>query len=125
MLALKNPAEAYRRVEFDARVSGADPRQLVTMCYEQLIAALGSAVFAHERGDNRMKSQAMTRAISAITALQLGVSGTGGMADVLHQMYESTRRALLNNVLSFDPQMIGTVRQDYIDIARALGQAAH
>ena len=69
MLATRSPHEAYRRVDFDARVAGADPGQLVTLCYEQLISALGTAVYANGLGDNLLKSQSLTRALSAITAL--------------------------------------------------------
>jgi len=124
MLAQRNPQEAYRRVDFDARVSTADPQQLVSLCYEQFIAALGSAMIAHERGDNRLKSQALTRALSALTALQLGVSGAEGVALALVQLYEAARRAVLDNALNFDPKVIATIRQDFIDIARAMKDPA-
>ncbi|MCB2058681.1 MAG: flagellar protein FliS, partial [Novosphingobium sp.] len=66
-----SPQETYRRVDFDARVAGADPRQLVALCYEQLIAALGSAIYAATSGDNALKSASLTRALAALTALQL------------------------------------------------------
>lgn len=120
MLQMRSPHEAYRRVDFDARVAGADPGQLVTLCYEQLIGALGSAIFAHERGDNLLKSQSLTRALSSITALQLGVSGEGTVAQALRQMYEAARRSVLDSALAFDATALGTVRQDFIDISRAL-----
>jgi flagellar protein FliS len=122
MLARHTPQEAYRRVEMDARVNGSDPRQLVSLCYEQLIGALGSALHAAAQGDNRGKSAGMTRAMSSLTALQLGVSGEGGVADALRHFYEATRRTLLDNVLAFDPQTIATMRQDFIDIAKATGR---
>ena len=123
MLSMRSPHEAYRRVDFDARVVGADPGQLVTLCYEQLIGALGSAIFAHERGDNLLKSQSLTRALSAITALQLGVSGESGVAQALRQLYEAARRSVLDSALTFDGAALGTVRQDFIDISRALTAA--
>ena len=72
MLALRNPQEAYRRVDFDARIEGASPAQLVALCFEQAEAALASALFAHEAGNNHTKSQALTKALAAITALQFG-----------------------------------------------------
>jgi len=121
MLALRNPSEAYRRVDFDARVEGADPRTLVLLCYESLISALGTALFAHERGDNRSKSAALTRALSAMTALQLGVAGdAGGISAHLRQFYEATRRRVLDNVLNFAPDQIAEIRQDIRDISAAL-----
>lgn len=120
MIAQTNPLEAYRRVDFDARVAGADPAQLVLLCYEQLIGSLGSALFSAERGDNAFKSQSLTRALAALTALRLGVSGTGGIAPALLQMFEAARKAVLDSVLVFDPQTIGLIRQDFIEISRAM-----
>ena len=120
MIAQTNPLEAYRRVDFDARVAGADPAQLVLLGYEQLIGSLGSALFAAERGDNRLKSQSLTRALAALTTLRLGVSGTGGIAPALLQMFEAARKAVLDSVLAFDPQTIGLIRQDFIEISRAM-----
>lgn len=120
MLAIRSPHEAYRRVDFDARVEGADPRHLVGLCYEQLISSLGSAIFANERADNSLKSQALTRALSAITALQLGISGEDATAQALRHLYEATRRAVLDSALQFDAGVLGTIRQDFIEIWRAM-----
>lgn len=120
MLAIRSPHEAYRRVDFDARVEGADPRHLVGLCYEQLISSLGSAIFADERRDNSLKSQALTRALSAITALQLGVSGEDATAQALRHLYEATRRAVLDSALQFDAGVLGTIRQDFLEIWRAM-----
>lgn len=120
LLARHNPQDAYRRVDFDARVSGCDPMELVGLCYEHLIAALGSALFAHERGDNMTKSRAITRAVSAVTALQLGVNGTEGVAAALRQFYTASRHALLDSVLNFNPEQITRVRNDFVEIASAL-----
>lgn len=124
MLAQRNPHEAYRRVDFDARVASATPAQLVSLCYEQLISALGSAVAAHERGDNQLKSQSLTRALSALTALHMGVSGDDGMAGALRQLYDGSRRGVLDNVLNFDPRAVAMIRQDFIDISRAMASPA-
>lgn len=124
MLARTSPHEAYRRVDFDARIEGANPRQLVGMCYEALTAALGTALFAHDRGDNQLKSQSLTRALSAVTALQLGVNGDEGVAQALRQIYQSARRSILDCALDFNPQIVRTMRQDFIDISGALTAAA-
>jgi flagellar protein FliS len=120
VLALRNPHEAYRRVDFDARIEGASPAQLVALCFEQAEAALASAIYAHRSGNNHAKSKAMTKALAAITALQLGVSGEAGVAAALRQFYGATRRALLDCALSFDPAIIDAMRRDLHEIAGAL-----
>jgi len=81
---------------------------------------MGSALFAHERKDNAAKSAALTRAVSAVTALQLGVKGTEGVAAALLQFYQAAKNTLLDSVLSFDPVRIGQVRADILEIAGAL-----
>lgn len=123
LLARHTPQDAYRRVEIDARVGGSDPRQLVTLCYEQLIGALGSALHAAQTGDNRGKSQAITKSLSALTALQIGVSGDEQVAQALRHLYEATRRALLDSVLTFDAVTVATIRADYVDILKAMTAA--
>lgn len=117
-----NPVEAYRRVDLDARIAGADPAHLVLLCYEQLIGSLGSAVFAAERGDNRLKSQSLTRALAALTALQLGVIAGSGIAPALLQLYDAARKSVLDSSVKFDRRTIVTMRQDFIDIAQALSR---
>ena len=120
MLALRNPSEAYRRIDFDARVEGADPRTLVMLCYESLVSSLGTALFAHERGDNRAKSAALTRAVSALTALLLGIEGQDGISAHLRAFYEAARRRVLDNVIAFSPDQVREVREDVREIASAL-----
>ena len=122
MLASRDPAEVYRRVDFDARVEGADAQALVLLCYEQVASALGSAGFAHRRGDNRAKSKAITRALAAITALQLGISGSDGVAAALNRFYESARRTLIENALDFNAEQVAAVRRDFTEIAAAMVQ---
>jgi len=123
MLTQRNPREAYRRVEFDARVSGASPQELVRLCYEQVILSLGGALLAADRKDNLMKSRALTRAMSALTALQVGVSGNDSMAQALTHIYTAARKAVLDSVLTFDPTTIQKVRQDFIEIAESMSRA--
>ncbi|HEX8057649.1 MAG TPA: flagellar protein FliS [Novosphingobium sp.] len=125
MLAIRSPHEAYRRIDFDARVEGADPKHLVNLCYEQLISSLGTAVFAQDRGDNSLKSQALTRGLSAITALQLGVSGEDATAKALRHLYEAARRAILDSAIEFDGNILGTIRSDFIEISRAMNVATN
>lgn len=124
MMVQRNPGEAYRRIDFDARVAGADPQALVVLCYETVVTALGSALFCHDRADNRGKSAAITRAISAITALQLGLREEGSVSAALQQFLEAGRRGLLDAALAFDPAAVGAIRRDFSEIAQAMAQAS-
>lgn len=124
MLRQRDPSETYRRVDFDARVSGSDPHQLVDLCLEQLTGSLDRAIFAAGRGDNAMKSAALTRAVAALTALQMGVSGEGPTAAALMQVYGAARRAVLDSAVRFDAQQLATIRDDFTEIRAAMKQAA-
>lgn len=123
MLAARTPQEAYRRVDFDARVSASAPSDLVHLCIEHLIGALGTALHAADQGDNELKSRSITRALTSVTALQLGVSGEEGIAAALRQVYEAARRTILDNATGFDSRQMGRLRNDFIEIGQALRAA--
>lgn len=123
MLTQQDPREAYRRVDFDARISSASPGQLVSLCLAQFVVALDRALGAHDRADNAAKSQALTRALSALTALQLGVSSQAGVGQALTHLYEAARRTLLDNVVKFDCSAMAKIRDDFREIASALAAA--
>jgi|SRR5688572_14604096 len=121
MLACTDPREAYRRSEIDARIEGgADPADLVRLCCEQVIGGLGLAIIASERKDPAARSKALTRALSAVTALDMGVDRSAPLADALLQLYGAARKAILDSVVSFDTELLGRVRQDFVEVARAL-----
>ena len=124
MHALHSPSEAYRRVEFDARVTGARPAELVLVCFEQFAGALVRAQSAATSGDNLLKSQSLTRALAAITALQLGIDQRQPLAPVLDQFYAAARRTVLDCVLKFDSAALAAVGRDMTDIATALHSRA-
>jgi flagellar protein FliS len=123
LLTSQTPQDAYARIEFDARVAGAGPRELVSLCYDRLVGDLGTAIHAHARGDNALKSRSLTRALAAVTALQLGVSGEDAVAGALRQLYAAARRAILDSSLAFDPAQLETVRGDFIEIGQVLRAA--
>jgi len=120
MLTRRTPQEAYRRVEFDARVSGSDPSALVHLCIEHLVGALGTALHADRNGDNSLKSRSITAALTSVTALQLGVSGEAGIASALRHMYEAARRTILDSATVFDSRRVETLRNDFVEIGAAL-----
>ena len=120
MHALHSPREAYRRVEFDARVTGANPAELVLVCFEQFATALARAQAAAASSDNLLKSQSLTRALAALTALQMGIDQRQPLALALDQFYAAARRTVLDSVLQFDAKALAAVHRDMNDVATAL-----
>lgn len=118
-----SPQEAYRRIDFDARVAGADPQELVRLCFEQFLAGLGSALWASARHDNALKSRSLTRALSALAALELGVDPQAALGAELLHLYRAARATLLDSVLDFDPKALSAVRDDFLQIGRAMANA--
>lgn len=116
----RSPQEVYRRVDFDARVSASGPSELVHICIEQLCVSIGTAMHAAANNDNGLKSRSITRALSAVTALQLGVAGEDGMATALRQVYEGARRTILDSAITFDSQKMAALRNDFTEIGAAL-----
>jgi len=125
VLLQQNPAEAYRRVAFDARIAGARPADLVLLCYEQLAEALGAAIEASARADNHRRSAAMTRALSSLAALQLGLDRQSPLAAPLDTFFAGVRRTLLENVPAFDPAAIAAIRADITEVADSFTRATH
>ncbi|MFA7595755.1 MAG: flagellar protein FliS [Novosphingobium sp.] len=120
MLAGKDPYSAYQRVEFDARVNGATSAQLVHICYDQLISALSTALLANERKDTTLKSGSLTRALTSLTALQMGIDPDSEMAEILSGFYGVARKAILESSIDFDPECLRTIREDFTEIRNAL-----
>lgn len=123
MLQQSTPRETYRRVELDARVAGANPRQLVSLCYERLLEALSLALHGDAIGDNGLRSRALTQAMSALTALQLGLDRKAPIAAALGQFLGAARQQILDCVVHFDRQRIDRIRSDVADIDQAIRQA--
>lgn len=119
-----SPRDAYRRVDFEARIAGAGPAALVLLCYDQLASALGTAIHAAGVGDNARKSAALARALSAIAALQLGLDRDQPIATALIALFESARQRVLDSVLQFDAESLDELRRDVVEIAAALNPAA-
>jgi len=123
MTALRSPADTYRSVDFDARVSGGTPAELTDLCFEQLIGALGTAIHAHAAGDPAGRSNALSRAVSCLLALEMGIAGQEGIAATLRDLYSRARIAVLGSVLEWDEATLRRIRDDFSEIREALRSA--
>ena len=124
MLMLRqNPHDAYRKVQVNARILGSDPKDLVAICFEQVVSELGRAIRANETGDSGIRSDGLTRAIAAITALEMGLDRNNPVAGALEHLYSAARETILNCVLTFDSEALAEVRSDFAEIGAALTTA--
>lgn len=123
MLAGRDPIERYRRVDFDARVFGANPRQLVDLCLEQLTSSIDLTLYAQRCGDNRLKSDSMTRALAALTSLMLGIDPASPLSGALSQLYQAARAKVIDCAVNFDAVGLTVIRNDFAEIRSAM-QAA-
>ena len=119
MLARTKPREAYREADFDARLMGSSRENLVLFCIEDFVQSLGALEFAEARGDRSARSRSLTRAITALTALELGVDRTAPMAESLLQFYGGAKLLLLDSIREVDLARIAELRQDFSDVAVA------
>ncbi len=119
MLASNDPYDAYHRVEFDAWVRGASPNELVTVCYEQLILAIGTAIVADQRSDGRLKSRSLTRAVTALIALEMGIDRDHEMAGILSDFYSAARKTILGSAVTFDAPGLAEMRDDFVELRAA------
>ena len=123
MLARKQPADAFREANFDARLMGGTRDDLVIFCIEDLIANLGALELAEARSDRASRSKALTRCVTALTALELGIDREAELATSLLQFYGAAKASLLDSVRETDLAGIATLKQDFRDIAMAMKAA--
>lgn len=114
------PAEAYRQVDFEARVYGASRQELVAICFEQLIGSLGTAIYAKRMGDAYLSSRSMSRAVSSLLALEMGISGDDGLAGAMRDLYQGARNSIIGCSVNYDEKILQTIRKDFVEIWQAM-----
>lgn len=120
MLARAKPTEAYRQASFDARLMGASREDLVIFCIEDLLDNLGALELAEARRDPAARSRALTRGVTALTALELGVDRTAELSDSLLQFYGAAKSVLLDSIRATDLNQISLLKDDFSEVMHAL-----
>ena len=115
-----NPQQAYRKVDFDARVQGADAQALVRLCFDELIAALDRATYAHSNGHVTLCGEALLRALSALAALRIGVDQSHELGPALVTIYTDAGDIVGRSLGNFDAALIRKTRDDLAEIASAI-----
>lgn len=120
MLALNEPRAAYQQSNFDARVKGGTSQDIVVFCLDELALTIGMLRQADVRGNRAGRSEAITRGIAILTALEMGVDRDTELAASLLHFYEGSRRLLLGSISTTQVEAIETLRADVMEIRDAL-----
>jgi hypothetical protein len=70
------------------------------------------------------ESAALTRAVSSLLALEMGVDTANPTGPALIQLYQAARRSVLDSAVNFDAERLTTIRADFLEIRQAMLQAA-
>ncbi|TKD52014.1 flagellar export chaperone FliS [Sphingomonas baiyangensis] len=116
-----DPATTYRQIDLTARTQSADPHMLVTLLYDELIAALGAAAWATERRNFKVKGERVTRATAILFALEAGLDFDkgGAAAQSFATLYRASRQQVVDASIGNDPAPFRRVAGDIADIAQA------
>ncbi len=123
MLSRSKPNEAYRQTNFEARLLGSSREELVLFCLEDLLDSMRHLELADSRKDRAGRSRAITRCVTALTALELGIDRNAEMGAPLAQFYGSAKSILLDSIRQTDAQAISALRTDFSEIAGAFREA--
>ncbi len=118
-----NPAEAYRRVEFDARIEGSDGTKLTQICLEAVVQALTGAQAAADRKDRTGLADALGRAGQIILGLERAVDPANPMSATLREFYSAASLQVRQITIRYNKAMLATLRQDFIDVMEAMDAA--
>lgn len=124
MLASRDPGLAYRRSSFEARLLAATPQDMVIMCLDDFLANLVRFEQADLRDDREARSAALTRCITSLTALEMGVDRASPLGETLLQFYAAAKSALLGMIVSIEVSRLRTIKADFEDICGSFRAAA-
>ena len=116
MLAASNPGLAYRHSSFDARLFAATPGDLVLICLDDFLANLVRFEQADLRDDREARSGALTRCITSLTALEMGVNRSAALGQSLLQIYAAAKSALLGMVVTVEVGTLRRIKTDFAEI---------
>lgn len=120
MLKRIDPASAYKRVDFEALVSGCDANALVRVCFDDAMAALQRALWADRNGREDQRRMALERAQMGLLALLSGLDMSLPVSRSLEVFYRSMLARIANAQHHFNRTAVEMTRDDLADIAASL-----
>ena len=124
MLAARDPCLAYRHSSFDARLLAAPPQDMVIMCLDDFLANLVRFEQADLRDDREARSVALTRCITGLMALEMGVDRSATLGQTLLQFYAAAKCALLGMMVKIEVGLLRAIKSDFEEVRGSFRAAA-
>ncbi|HEY0116991.1 MAG TPA: flagellar export chaperone FliS [Allosphingosinicella sp.] len=114
----------YQRVDVTSRVEGADPHQLVSILYDELIKSLDAMAAAVAKNDYMQRGERQARALRLISGLEtsLDFEQGGEIAIGLAKIYREARRLVIAAGRENDVAKIDQAREMLSGVADAWAQ---
>ena len=114
----------YQRVDVASRVEGANPHQLVTILYDELLKALDAMAAAMARNDYVQRGERQARALRLISGLEtsLDFDQGGDIAIGLAKIYREARRLTIAAGRENDVKLVERAREMLGEVAQAWEQ---
>jgi flagellar protein FliS len=107
-----NPIAAYRQVDLESDIRGADPHRLIVLLFDGAESALRQALVQLEANDITGKSASLTKAIEIILSglsASLNTDEGGELANNLKALYDYMASRLMHANIRKDPAAIREV----------------
>jgi flagellin-specific chaperone FliS len=118
MLARK-PADAYRRVDLDARVEASAGEDLTRICLEQAADAISQALMALDRRPDQSPREPLGRAQGIALWLARSVAPDNPLRDPMMQFYGGLAATIARNMGRASVAELAQVRDDFSDLLQA------
>lgn len=109
-----NPIAAYRQVDLESEIRGADPHRLIILLFDGAESAMHQALACLESGDIQGRSNALMKAIDIIMSglsASLNVEEGGDLAQNLKALYEYMVSRLIHANVHQDAAAIREVQK--------------
>jgi len=115
-----NAAQAYRRVELDARIEASSGVNLTLVCLEEAISALDQAILALERSPAVVPTDPVSRAHGIVVYLARSVDPDNPLHTAIKEFYGGLALKLAANMRCAAADEVASVRDDLADVLKAV-----
>ncbi len=116
---LPQPADAYRRVDLDARIEASSGSDLTLICLEEAVAALNQALLALERNPTKAPAEPLSRANGIAVWLARSVASENPLATAMQQFYGGLASTITRNMVRASVAELEQARDDFGDFLAA------